>query len=580
MKKNRIAQLMLASSIMVSTNVFAACYGNVYSMNAGRGHVGALIDLKESASLDNNYFQNASERAVINSKALFSSSAMAYDENTNRIYYSNVPTPTAYHINDTETFFSDDELASLDFHAKSSERFKLAYYDVATGEHVEVANTKYQIMRMAFSPETGELYASDANRLFTVNPTSGETTQIALFPTGPRNGGFTNWGDFEFYKGELLFVTNGRSYSVDLTTADLTLKAFHFVDFVSSVTTDQNGQLIMAAKNQNVSGNVNNNRLWRFNPSTGEKVQVGLFPTRISAMATVTSEEHTCYDATVFESQKVTVESLTNDGAKKSEGTTGEFSVSLEEATTDETTIRAALVDGTATGGQDYNRQVTVSFLDSSGNQLTSRSQTLSNEGDEISLPTGTKDVTFTVSYLSDSNVESDETVTFQVWGQQDRSDIQESTVTIAEPDQTLAVSSITVDGLAPEGGFFWGTTVTLNKVVTEDTPRLRFLLGSGSTSTAEEDRDFANNFAIFRFFTANDQLISESTNLLLDSDNGHKGNPSVMNIPAGTQYIKVGILIAGDSIKEADETFNAIVALQHGFTDLKVAVVTIKDDD
>ncbi|MEZ9525110.1 YncE family protein, partial [Enterovibrio norvegicus] len=434
MKKNRIAQLMLASSIMVSTNVFAACYGNVYSMNAGRGHVGALIDLKESASLDNNYFQNASERAAINSKALFSSSAMAYDENTNRIYYSNVPTPTAYHINDTETFFSDDELASLDFHAKSSERFKLAYYDVATGEHVEVANTKYQIMRMAFSPETGELYASDANRLFTVNPTSGETTQIALFPTGPRNGGFTNWGDFEFYKGELLFVTNGRSYSVDLSTADLTLKAFHFVDFVSSVTTDQNGQLIMAAKNQNVSGNVNNNRLWRFNPSTGEKVQVGLFPTRISAMATVTSEEHTCYEPTAFESDQteITINHFVDNGVAKHEGGNGQFIAVFDNVEGDDATVNIALIDGTAVGGSDYDRTATLHFQNGSGTTTGESQQiTLSQNGTPIDIPEGTGLVSVYVDYLQD-NIEDDvEKMSVSIWGNEDKSDKKDIEVTV-----------------------------------------------------------------------------------------------------------------------------------------------------
>ncbi|PML80337.1 hypothetical protein [Enterovibrio norvegicus] len=497
MKKNRIAQLMLASSIMVSTNVFAACYGNVYSMNAGRGHVGALIDLKESASLDSNYFQNASERAVINSKALFSSSAMAYDENTNRIYYSNVPSPRAYHINDADTFFSDEELNALDFHAKSSTRFTLAYYDVATGEHVEVANTKYQIMRMAFSPETGELYASDASRLFTVNPTSGETTQIALFPSGPRQGGFTNWGDFEFYKGELLFVTNGRSYSVDLSTADLTLKAFHFVNFVSSVTTDQNGQLIMAAKNQNVSGNVNNNRLWRLNPSTGEKVQVGLFPTRISAMATVTSEEHTCYEPTIFPSQEVT--GLTTLGINDDpilEGHAKSFHLGLTEEATEDTKVNLSF-GGSAEVISDYKASIRLHYETGTTGDPTT---TIANDGSAtLTIPAGATGIVVTVDSTDDNFAESDETVTIEAWVNADKSDLQTGEFVIKDDNDSATGSFALSESLPPgddgrlEGGHSLVALVDFAQTTTS-TQTMFFALKNG---TAILGSDYTNSVRI-----------------------------------------------------------------------------------
>ncbi|SKA58287.1 hypothetical protein SAMN02745132_02918 [Enterovibrio nigricans DSM 22720] len=573
-----LVSLIAASSIFASAASFAQCNGNVYSMNAGRGHVGALIDLKENAFMGSDYFSDASDRATINSKARFSSSAMAYDQHSDRIYYSSVPAPISYHMEGAEELFTEQELNALDFHAKSNTPFKLAYYDVASKEHVEVANTRFQILRMAFDPATGELYASDSVRLFKVDIESGDVTEIAQFPINARIGGFTSWGDFEFHNGELLFVTNNRTYTVDKQTAELTLKAFHYVDFVTAVTKDQNGQLLMAAKNQNVSGNINSNWLWRFKPETGEKVAVGIFPTRISALATVTSEEHTCYDATVFNSDVNQVTSLTNNGDNLSEGSTSIFEATLDKASTDGATLNAALVDGSATGGEDYDRVASITFKNNDGQSLDTVEVSLQEAGSEVSLPAGTKTVTFSVSYITDDVTESGESVTFQTWITQDKSDLQTSTVTIEDVDSTVVVEDITVTGLAQESGIFYGTRVTLNRSAPTDIPSFFVSVGAGTGSTATDHVDFNKDTGGFRFYNANNQLISETFTDYILPPNTTTTPP--FTLPAGTKFIQIGIIINSDNIREGNETLNVLAFTQRDFSDIKVAEVTIQDDD
>ncbi|NGN96114.1 hypothetical protein G5S52_00145 [Grimontia sp. S25] len=575
MNKKYLSSLIVVSSMFASAASYAQCFGNVYSMNAGRGHVGALIDIKESASFSgSNYSQDAATRALIHSKALFSSSAMAYDKNTDRIYYASVPAPITYYMENAETFFTEEELKNLDFHAQRTTPSTLAYFDVATQKHVEVATTKFSIYRMAFHPETGELYASDARRLFKVAPDTGEVTEIGLFPFNTRAGGFTTWGDFEFYNNELLYVTSGRTFTVNLSNADLTLKAFHFVDFVTSVTTDQNGQLIMAAKNQNVTGNINSNQLWRLKPETGEKVQIGLFPTRISAMATVTSEQHACYEPTVFSSDELTgLDGLTVNNEPLFEGGLATLSFSLAEEANEDTTVNLSFA-GSAEIAKDYQTAIKLA----SSNETVA---TIASDGSAtFTIPAGTKDISLTIETVLDSRTEGNETLTVDAWVKSNKSDLQQGTVTITEVDPTLEISSITIDGSAPESGIFYGTRVTLNKAVSVDTPTFRFLAGAGETSTATEDVDFADHFGDFMFFDANNQLISKSVHFLLDGPNGQRGNPSVITLPAGTKSIVVGIGIFSDTVREGNETFNVIAALKHGFTDLQSAVVTIQDDD
>ncbi|MEZ9527290.1 YncE family protein [Enterovibrio norvegicus] len=458
-KKTLISTAILTSTL-ISAQAAANCAGNVYSMNAGRGHVGLLLDVQDAEVMGSLYSADASDRSAYNSRALFSASSMSYDRITDRLYYTNAPQPTSYHVTGAQNDVTAEELKSLDLHAKTMEAFQLAYYDPATGNHVNGPTVKKQILRMAFDPDSGELFASDSQTIFSVDPVTGAITHLGNFDSGLKNGGFSNWGDFVFQDGELLFVTNGRTFSINTTTGAQTFKAFHFVDFVAAATLDQNGQMLIAAKNQNVSGNVNSNILYRIKPSTGEKKRVGLFPSRISAMATVTSEDHTCYEKTVFPSDsKPEVSGFTANAGSVSEGSTAYFTASFDKETANATTqIRLAIKDGSARLNSDYRNTVQLRYSDG-----TTGSATISSTLTAITLPQGITSVRIGVPTVNDSTHENNEYFTMQAWINDDKSDLGTANVTIVDNDpdiDTLLQNAANNSGVAWHGsrGGAWFT--------------------------------------------------------------------------------------------------------------------------
>ncbi|MDD1781547.1 hypothetical protein LRP49_10120 [Enterovibrio sp. ZSDZ35] len=431
MKKSLLALAIVAGSL-TSAQANAGCAGNVYSMNAGRGHAGLLLDVKEAQKMSTQYFSDAGDRATFHSRPLFSSPTMAYDSTSDRLYYASAPQPTSYHIQVPNDAYTAEERKNLDLHAKTISAYQLAYMDPTTDKHVAGPTVNKQILRMAFDPSTGDLYASDTQTIFKIDRDTGATTHIANFDNNLKYGGFTSWGDFVFQGGELLFVTNNRTFAVNTTSGALTLKAFHFIDFVAAATLDQNGQMLVAAKNQNVSGNINSNHLYRLKPSTGEKKAVGLFPSRISAMATVTSEDHTCYDKTVFPSDlKPTVSGITLASNSVGEGATAYFTVNFDKATSDTNTkLRVALKDGTAKVTSDYTNTVALLFSDNS-----TGSATLSSTGTDISLPQGVTSVRIAVPTVNDSVHETSEQFSMDAWVNTNKSDLSSASVTITDND-------------------------------------------------------------------------------------------------------------------------------------------------
>ncbi|KXF80851.1 lactonase family protein [Enterovibrio coralii] len=301
-----IASLIALASLS-SASAYANCFGNVYSINGGRGEVGLLLDIQESDRLTG--YANPGSRALLESRALFSSAAMAYDPDRNRTYYANVIAPTSYHVQGVESVVSADEFKSLSLHLATSTPSQLAYYDHDTKQHTVVGNIPLTY-RMAYDPSSQTLVASGQIDIFSIDPADGSVTQLSEFDNDTRFSGFSSWGDFLYLDGELLYITNNRTFALNKNTGGVTLKAFHNIDFVTSATLDQNGQVLVAAKNQNVTSNVNSTWLWRLNVETGEIVQAGLFPSRVNALSTNTQETHTCYDPTEFPSDKVIVQGV------------------------------------------------------------------------------------------------------------------------------------------------------------------------------------------------------------------------------------------------------------------------------
>ncbi len=430
--------MAVLASVLTSAQAAANCSGNVYSMNAGRNHVGVLLDVQELDKMTGVYATDAVNRSTYHSRSMFSGSAMSYNRITDRLYYANAIQPTDFYIDIPESDFTAEEYASLDLHSKKRKSFQLAYMDPTTGNHVAGPTVDKEIMRMAFHPDTGELFASNNSAIFKVDPETGETTDLSSFDSDLRFGGYSSWGSFVFYEGELLFVTSGRTFKIDTATGAQTFKAFHFVDFVVAATLDQNGQMLLAAKNQNVTGNVNSNMLYRIQPSTGEKVKVGLFPSRISAMATVTSEDHTCYPKTIFPSElNPEVTGITLTSASVSEGAVAYATVNFDGETTGTTaTVNLALTDGTALLNSDYRNAVSLRYSDG-----TTGTATVSSTQTTITLPKGITSVRIDIPTVDDDAAENSENFTIDAWTNSDKSDLSSATIVIADDDGSGTVT-------------------------------------------------------------------------------------------------------------------------------------------
>lgn len=310
MKKTLLSSLVLAASVSMSVaaesppEIALECDGSLYTMNAGRGDVGILVNVHEghARSIARKDFHNeAVNIAEINSRALFSASAMAYDQATDRIYYASTPTPEEFYIAGAEDLgLTEEQVKDLPFQTRTYQPYELAYFDVATQTHHLVGTTPYQVWRMTFDPETGTLYGSDIRRLFTINPATGEQTIIGNLDLNIRLGGYANWGDLIFKDGELLFVTNTRVFNVSTEDASASVKFFHYIDKITAATLDQNGEILVAAANGNVTGSQNSTNLWVLDPTTNDKnfgsqAHAGLVPMRVDAMTQITSETSACY---------------------------------------------------------------------------------------------------------------------------------------------------------------------------------------------------------------------------------------------------------------------------------------------
>ncbi|EOD78070.1 hypothetical protein D515_03193 [Grimontia indica] len=426
MKKSILTSLVITA--LFAKPIHAACLGNVYSLNAGRGDVGILVDIQENEKLTGSY--NGS-RALAVSRASFSSSAMTYDSINNRIYYVSAPRPTRYFVEGLEDLVTAEELKNISFHAAASESTQLAYYDPSTKQHTVVGNVK-DTFRMAFDSSSGQIFASNNNEIFSIDPSNGTTTPIADFDVNLRSSGFTSWGDFVFYKGELLFVTNTRTFSINTSTGAATLKAFHSIGFITSATLDQNGQMLIAAKNQNVTGNINSTFLWRLHPETGEVVKVGLIPARLSAMATNTQEDYTCYPATVFPSQRENdVDNVL--GSTVEEGNTATFTVNFDKDTAAATDINLTLNNGSAVINSDFSGAVTIEFEDGS-----SVSANLSSSATNVSVPPGNGWLKVKVNTIEDTVFESNENFSLRAWFRDNESDAKSASSTITNDDYQI----------------------------------------------------------------------------------------------------------------------------------------------
>ncbi|WP_028021866.1 hypothetical protein [Enterovibrio calviensis] len=537
MKKTILATLVISSAL--AQQAYAACLGNVYSLNAGRGHVGILVDVQESDKLTGPY---NGTRALAVSRAAFSGAAMTYDSENNRIYYVSSPRPTSYYVQGLEDLVSEEELKSLDFHSSRNVPTELAYYDPSNGDHVIVGEVP-ATFRMAYDASSKLIYASDNRKLFTIDPLDGSTTPIANFDSNLTSGGFTSWGDFIFYKGKLLHITNTRTFSIDTTTGASTLEFFHYVNFVTGATLDQNGQILITAKNQNVTGNINSTHLWRLNPETGEKASVGLIPARLSALATNTQEDYTCYPATIFPSDMVlNVTGVT--GSTVTEGETGSFTVNFDKKTAADTDLMLQLRNGSAAINSDYSGSVSLQFEDG-----TSQSVSLSTSAVTVTVPPGNSWVKVQVPTIENTSYENTEAFYLDAWFKDDKSDLASGTTTINDDDYRLGerLSNTQIDGTSywsQSGNVFWhdngynfnwagsgsGGQIWQNFTAVSNSSysvNVRFWAHNSRNGASHNGRVEIIDLSGYRTLTSSSFNLREgnSTNISLNFNGSHSGN-------------------------------------------------------
>ena len=88
LKPFHLSTLLIGLCCFISAQVYsAACTGKLYGINAGRGEVGLVFDVNEYSG-----------DTFIHSKALFSSAALAYASDLNRLYYISAPRAHEYQL--------------------------------------------------------------------------------------------------------------------------------------------------------------------------------------------------------------------------------------------------------------------------------------------------------------------------------------------------------------------------------------------------------------------------------------------------------------------------------------------------
>ncbi|WP_051563763.1 hypothetical protein [Enterovibrio calviensis] len=425
-KRLILSSFALSFATLMTPTVNAECLGNVYSINGGRGDVGFFLDIKETDRLTG--YADAKERAIINSRAAFSSSAMAYEPTLNRTYYVSVIRPSKYYVEDAESYVSSDDFKKLPLHASGSLTNQLAYYDHDSQLHTVVGAVP-DTLRMTFDPSSGQLIASSSSEIFNIDPDTAAISNEQQISNNVRFSGFSSWGDFVFKDNELLYVTNTRTFVVNPTNGSMTLKSLHKINLITAATLDQNGQILVAAKNQNVGGNVNSTHLVRIDPNTGEHEQVGLFPAKIDAMATNTQETHTCYEPTIFASaQETSVRRVNNPSVD--EGKSANVRVFLSNQTRLSATANISLINDT-TLDNDYSRDVSILFSDGSSTQVT-----LTVDGTDVSVPAGVTLFDVSIDTNNDVRREDDEVAILKASLLEDGSDEKSGTLTIKDNDE------------------------------------------------------------------------------------------------------------------------------------------------
>ncbi|MFY8297451.1 Calx-beta domain-containing protein [Pseudoalteromonas sp. SS15] len=355
-----LAIAISTASLSLSAN---ECKGELYGINAGRGETGILFKLDDQL-----------QTVKANSVAKFSSAALAYDAQQNRIYYVSAPRALAYKVDIGHLNLSSADKKHLPIAGDRFKYTKLAYFDVETQTHTEVGRTK-GVISLVFDKANNRLIGSSFSALYEINPQTGEYTKLA--DLGVLSGKYR--GDLAFYNDELILVTSTSAYQVD--TSDYSLKKLskHHLTAVTGATVDHAGNLIISRTKINDFGQTNKSELFKLNPHSGNTCFISEVPVRLNDLTTNTSETTTCYTAPLCETDPLPIISLSAIEDTVTEGQTLSFAVSLSNSYYQDVEVEVSAIEGSATS-DDFTFPTQIVTFDAGDTNTTIEIPTIDND--------------------------------------------------------------------------------------------------------------------------------------------------------------------------------------------------------
>ena len=263
------------------------CKGELYGMNSGRGETGILFQLKDQLN-----------EASIDSVSRFSSAAVAYDPDQDRIFYVSAPRQSQYAIDISKVNFSEEQKNNLPIYGSRFKYTKLAYYDFETKTHTEVGRTK-SVHTLVFDHANNRLIGSSSSSIYQINPQTGEYEELAKFDG--LNGKY--YGDLTFFNNELLLVTSSSVYKVDTSDFSIEKLSKHGLNSVTGSTVDHEGNLIISRTRIGDQGYLNKTQLFRLNPNSGKTCLISELPVRLNDLTTNTNQSTACYSEPVCDTE-------------------------------------------------------------------------------------------------------------------------------------------------------------------------------------------------------------------------------------------------------------------------------------
>jgi hypothetical protein len=344
MLKTTLRLAITTTAVISSLNIHSAlaneCTGQLYGINAGRGDTGIVFKFDESTG-----------ETRADSKAEFSSAAMAFDPNSNRLYYVAAPRVYKYAIETDHLDLNSTEKKSLDISASSSMYTRLAYVDLATNEHTVVGYSK-PVYRLVYDEENKRLLGSAEDRLYTIDPTTAETVLLGDI-SGLSSSGIWR-GDMVYKDGQLVFVTTSSLYSVDVDTLTATKLSDHDLSTVTGASLNQDGDILLSRTLISDYGYANKSEIFKVNENTGKTCHVADLPVRIDDLATDTNASTSCYATPICEVLDIPTITLTANVDTVTEGDTLSYELSLSNAYDEDSEILVSTISGTA-NSSDYD---------------------------------------------------------------------------------------------------------------------------------------------------------------------------------------------------------------------------------